>query len=58
MISIKNSFIDTREYLYENRKYTKYPDLNFIKFSQFYFKYILTLINNELLTPFEDCGIK
>ena len=58
MMFIKNSIIDTREYVYENRKYTEYPDLNFIKSSQLYFQYIITFIKNEQFTPFEDGGIK
>ena len=58
MMFIKKSIIDTREYVYENRKYKKYPDVNFIKYSQLYFQSILTFIKNEFFTPFEYCGIK
>ena len=58
MMFINDSIIDTRECVYEQRKYTEYPELNFIKPSQLYFQFILRFIKNEQFTPFEDGGIK
>ena len=58
MMFRKKSIIEMREYLYENRKYTEYQNINFIKSSQSYFQCILIFIKNEQFTPFEDGGIK
>ena len=50
--------IDTREYVYENRTYTAYQNINFINSSQSYFQCILIFIKNEQFTPFDYGGIK
>ena len=58
MMFINKNIIETREYVYENKTYTEFPNINFIKSSESYFQCILIFIKNEQFTPFEDGRIK